>query len=236
MQFLMVLEFMKRKLFSSILIFLSLFLFQSCVSFSKQESDVDFPLPRQNFTVACSGKIVFNDFFETKDEENTIKISLSRGIKYPIFSIFVSFDEGRFEKEHYKAIIKFDDKTEKIKLNTIKYYEEGKKVYFLKRMKAFGKRYIFNSAFYPFDNDGNNDFLLCKIYDKDGTYKVFCRDKTFTYQIESNNKIMAYIFDDNYEIYDVSQEKSMKEIIAAICAVEGYIKTNKKSRWKQKIF
>lgn len=47
---------------------------------------------------------------------------------------------------------------------------------------------------------------------------------------------MAYIFDDNYEIYDVSQEKSMKEIIAAICAVEGYIKTNKKSRWKQKIF
>lgn len=230
MQFLMVLEFMKRKLFSSILIFLSLFLFQSCVSFSKQESDVDFPLPRQNFTVACSGKIVFNDFFETKDEENTIKISLSRGIRYPIFSIFVSFDEGRFEKEHYKAIIKFDDKTEKIKLNTIKYYKEGKKVYFLKRIKAFGKRYIFNSAFYPFDNDGNNDFLLCKIYDKDGTYKVFCRDKTFTYQIESNNKIMAYIFDDNYEIYDASQEKSMKEIIAAICAVEGYIKTNKKSR------
>ena len=78
--------------------------------------------------------------------------------------------------------------------------------------------------------------MLCKIYDKDGTYKVFCRDKTFTYQIESNNKIMAYIFDDNYEIYDVSQENSMKEIIAAICAVKGYIKTNKKSLWKQKIF
>ena len=93
----MVLEFMKRKLFSSILIFLSLFLFQSCVSFSKQESDVDFPLPRQNFTVACSGKIMFNDFFETKDEENTIKISLSRGIKYPIFSVFLLIPDDLYQ-------------------------------------------------------------------------------------------------------------------------------------------
>ena len=69
----MVLEFMKRKLFSSILIFLSLFLFQSCVSFSKQESDVDFPLPRQNFTVACSGKIVFNDFLKLRMKRILLK-------------------------------------------------------------------------------------------------------------------------------------------------------------------
>ena len=226
MQFLMVLEFMKRKLFFNILI-LS-FLFVSCVSFSKQESGVDFPLVHQNFTAINSGKIIFDDDFAIDNNKGNIKITLLRGIKYPIFSIFVSFDEGRFVKENYKAMIKFDDKIEKIKLNTTKYYEEGKKVYFLKRIKTFDKRYIFNSAFYSFGNGCKSDFLLCKIYDKNEIYKVFCLDNKFAYQIENNNKIMACIFDGNYEIYDVVQEKSIKEIIATICAIEGYIKINEK--------
>lgn len=228
MQFLMVLEFMKRKLFFNILILLFFFMLESCVSFSTQGSCVDFPLVHQDFTVINSGKIIFDDDFVTDNNEDTIKISLSRGMKYPIFSIFVSFDEGRFIKENYKAMIKIDDKIEKIKLNTIKYYEKGKKVYFLKRIKTFDKRYVFNSAFYSFDNVNKSDFLLCKIYDKNEIYKVFFLSNKFAYQIENGNKIMACIFDDNYEIYDVSQEKAIKEVIATICAIEGYIKINEK--------
>lgn len=117
---------------------------------------------------------------------------------------------------------------EKIKLNTTKYYEKSKKVYFLKKIKVFDKRYIFNSAFYPFSNGDKSVFLLCKIYEKNETYKVFCLDNKFSYQIENNNKILAYIFDDNYEIYDDFQEKSIKEVVATICAITGYIKINEK--------
>lgn len=94
MRFLMVSEFMKRKSFFSVLIFSLLFVLVSCVSFSTEKSDTDFPLSRQDFSVVCSGKILFGDFFGEKNEENNIKITLLRGVKYSVFSPFVSFEEG----------------------------------------------------------------------------------------------------------------------------------------------